>query len=472
MQYISGKHLDRRTFLRGAGASIGLPFMDAMVPAGRAWRDPAEGFVRMVAIEEAHGCAGGNNWGESQHLFAPAKIGRDFEIGVESQLRAVEEYREYLTVVSQTDCRMAEPWMTEEIGADHYRSTSAFLTQTHAKRTQGADIFLGKSLDQYHADRFGQDTVLPSLEVTTERMDLGGGCNNGYSCAYTNSVAWKTPSQPLPPILEPRTVFEQLFGAGDTAADRAQRLRRNRSVLDFISSELARLKRDLAPVDSRAMDEYLTHVREVERRIGLVEAQNQTGEERQMPEAPSGVPDRWEDHMQLMFDLQHLALQADLTRVITFKIGYDLSNKTFPDSGSNKSFHGASHHADVPANILEFNLINRHRLAQLNPFLEKLKTTMEAGSSLLDKSVVIFGSAMGDPNLHNHRRCPLLFLGKANGALEGNIHYRAPEGTPMSNVFVSLMQKIGHDDFTQFGDSTGTFHLSYPRAGASAEAGQ
>ena len=461
MNIITGRHLSRRVFLRGSGISIALPFMDAMVPAGRAWRDPAaESFTRLVCIEESHGCAGGNDWGDTQRLFAPAKLGHEFEFETNSQLKPLEAYREYLTIVSQTDCRMAEPYQASEIGGDHDRSTAVFLTQAHPRQTE-ADVFIGKSLDQIHADRFGQDTALPSLELTTEEMDRGGGCSYNYHCAYTNSPAWASPSQPLPPIREPRIVFEQLFGAGDSAADRAARLRANRSVLDWIATELADLKRQLWDADRHALDEYTTHIRELERRIEVVEAQNSSGEERQMPEAPSGVPDQWEEHMRLMFDLQLLALQSDLTRVITFKTGYDLSNKTFPESGSNKSFHGASHHGNVPAAIMEFNLINTHRLAQVTYFLEKLKNTMEGESSLLDKSVIVWGSAMGDPNLHNHRRCPLLLMGHGNGALEGNLHLKAPEGTPMANAFVSLMQRIGHEDFHRFGDSTGEFSLSY-----------
>ena len=222
-------------------------------------------------------------------------------------------------------------------------------------------------------------------------------------------------------------VFEQLFGAGDSPADRANRLQTNRSLLDWVASGLADLKRELGAVDRRALDQYTTHIRELERRINLVEAQNTSGEERQMPEAPSGIPDRWEDHMRLMFDLQVLALQADLTRVITFKTGFDLQNSVFPDSGTNKSFHGASHHGNVPSAVREFNIINTYRLSQMAYFLEKMKSTMEGDASLLDKTAIIWGSPMGDPNLHNHRRCPLLLMGHANGALEGNLHLQSSD---------------------------------------------
>ena len=469
MNFITGKHLSRRTFLRGSGASVALPFLDAMTPAGRPWRDPADGFTRMLAIHEAMGCAGGNDWGDGQHLFAPATVGRGLEFGTQSQLKPLEAFKDYLTVVSQTDCRMAEPFKAEEIGGDHDRSTAVFLTQAHPLQTQ-ADVYIGKSIDQVHADRFGQETALPSLEMTVSRQDRT--CAYNYHCAYTYALAWRTPTEPLPAILEPKVVFEQLFGAGDSVEDRAQRLRTNRSLLDWITAEIADLKRQLGSTDRVALDQYMTNVRELERRIQLVEAQNSSGEERAMPEAPSGVPNTWEEHMQLMFDLQVLAFQADMTRVITFIQGVDQENRTHPESGSNKSWHGASHHGNVPASIMDYNAINTYRISQLTYLLDKMKNTMEGDASLLDKTAVIWGSSMGDPNLHNHRRCPLILAGKANGALEGDMHIRAPQGTPMANALTSLMQAIGHDDFRGFGDGTGELALTYPRGTVAAtEAG-
>jgi hypothetical protein len=460
-----GKQLPRRTFLKGASATIALPFLDAMVPAGRMWRDPMqERFTRLVCIEESMGCAGGSDWGDKQFLFAPQKVGKDFEIIPASQLKPIEQYRDYLTVVSNTDCKMGMPFRAEEIGGDHDRTTGIFLTQAHPKQTQGSDVYLGTSLDQIHAQRFGQDTPLPSLEITTEGIDRGGGCAYNYHCAYTTALAWRSPTEPLPAILEPRAVFEQLFGAGDSAADRAARRQTDKSVIDWVASKVARLRAELGAVDRQAMDQYLTDIRELERRIALVETRNTSGEPRAMPEAPSGVPDSWEEHMALMFDLQLLALQSDLTRVISFKTGFDQSNRTFPLSGTNKAFHGASHHGNVPQDILDFNLINSHRLGQMAYFLGKMKSTMEGESSLLDRTAIVWGSAMGDPNLHNHLRCPLILMGKANGALEGNLHIRASSGTPMANAFVSLMQRIGHTDMATFGDSTGELPLSLPRS--------
>ena len=460
MNFITGKHLDRRTFLRGSGAAMGLPLLDAMVPAGRNWRDPAEGFVRLVTQYEAMGCAGGNDWGDTQHLFAPEKLGRDFEIVNDSQLKPLEAYKDYLTVVSQTDSRMAEPFKAEEIGGDHDRSTAVFLTQSHPLQTQ-ADVFCGKSLDQVHAAKFGQDTALPSLEIAVSRIDRS--CAYNYHCAYTHSMSWASEKQPLPAVREPRVVFEQLFGAGDSANDRAARRTTNKSLLDWISGQMADLKKQLGAVDRMALDQFTTQIRELERRIELVETKNTSGDERAMPEAPSGVPENWDEHMELMFDLQVVALQSDTTRVISFITGVDQENRTHPESGSSKSWHGASHHGNVPAAIMDYNLINTYRLGKQAYFLEKLKNTMEGDKSLLDKTVVLWGSSMGDPNLHNHRRCPLLLMGKGNGLLEGNTHLRAPQGTPMANVFVSLLQAMGHDDISRFGDSTGAFPLYAPK---------
>ena len=462
MEFITGKHIPRRTFLRGVGASVALPFLDAMVPAGR-FRGArrADGKpTRLVCIEESMGMAGGNDWGASQNFFAPADVGRDFRLLPESQLKPLEAFREYLTIISQTDCRMAEPYRPSEIGGDHHRSTAVFLTQAHPKQTQGSDIFVGTSLDQLHAKRFGQDTALPSLELMIEDVNRGGGCNYDYHCAYTDSISWASPSQPLPAIREPRAVFERLFGAGDSAEDRAARRRTSRSVIDWITEDVKRLRRSLDTVDRLAMDQYLEQIREIERRILIVEERNSSGEEREMPEAPTGVPDSWEEHMKLMFDLQLLALEADITRVISFKTGLDLSNRAFPDSGVQKSFHAASHHGNQEEAILDFHRINTYRLGVVSYFLDKLKSARDGDTHLLDQTAVIWGSPMGDPNLHNHRRCPLLLIGGANGALEGNLHIQAPQGTPMANAFVTLLQGLGHD-IESFGDSTGALSLGY-----------
>lgn len=461
MKFITGKHLSRRAFIGRMGAGVALPFLSAMVPAGRLLAQGAESTTpaRLVCIEESMGCAGGSDWGHARNLFAPQETGRDFTIGNDSQLKPLEAFREYLTVVSSTDCHMADPFNADQIGGDHDRSTAVFLTQAMPRQTQGSDIHIGTSIDQLHAQRFGQDTVLPSLELCIEEIDRGGGCAYNYHCAYTTSLAWATPNQPLPAIREPRAVFERLFGAGDTEQDRIERRMTNKSMLDWMVTEVERLNKSLGPADRVALDEYLQHIREVERRIQLMEAQNLNGEDRPMPEAPSGIPGTWEEHMELMFDLQVLALQSDMTRAITFKTGFDQSNRTFPQSGTNKSIHGASHHGNVPDDIMDFHRINTYRMGAVAYFLDKMKNTMDGDRSLLEKTAIVWGSPMGDPNLHNHKRCPLLLMGHGNGALAGNMHIAAPEGTPMANAFVTLMNGMGHE-LDSFGDSNGALDLT------------
>lgn len=461
MKFITGKHLSRRAFIGRMGAGVALPFLSAMVPAGRVLGASSNTATptRLVCIEESMGCAGGSDWGHARNLFAPQGTGRNFVLGNDSQLKPLEAYREYLTIVSSTDCHMADPLNADQIGGDHDRSTAVFLTQAHPKQTQGSDIYIGTSIDQLHAQRFGQDTVLPSLELCIEEIDRGGGCAYNYHCAYTTSLAWASPSQPLPAIREPRAVFERLFGAGDSEQDRIERRRTDKSMLDWMVAEVDRLSRSLGPADRVALDEYLQHIREVERRIQLMEARSVSGENREMPAAPSGIPGTWEEHMQLMFDLQVLALQSDMTRAITFKTGFDQSNRTFPQSGTNKSIHGASHHGNVPDDIMDFHKINTYRMSAIAYFLEKMKNTIDGDSSLLDKTAIVWGSPMGDPNLHNHKRCPLLLMGHANGALEGNMHIAAAEGTPMANAFVTLMNGIGHE-LDSFGDSNAALSLT------------
>lgn len=471
MHFITGKHLERRSFLRGMSAAVALPFLDAMVPAARPWRDRAAeaGQTRLICMEEAMGCAGASPWGYSRNLFAPLTLGRDFELGPENQLRPIEGFREYVTVVSNTDCRMAEPFTAKEIGGDHDRSASVFLTQAHPKQTKGgSDIFAGPSIDQIHAQRYGQDTALPSLELAIEAADRGGGCNYDYHCAYAYSIAWKSPTEPLPTIREPRVAFERLFGSGDSPRDRLARRRTQASILDWLAGEVGRLKMSLGASDRVALEGYLDDVREVERRIAIIEGENASGEPRELPEAPQGVPDSWMEHMEVMFDLQLLAFQGDITRVVTFKTGVDLSNRVFPGSGVNKSFHSCSHHGNAPEPVREYNRINSYRLSAVNYLLQKLKDTEEAGVPLIDKTAVVWGSGMGDPNLHAHRKCPLILMGKANGALPGNMHVKAPDATPMANPLLTLMREIGHEDMESFGDSTGILRLDMPGEPATA----
>jgi hypothetical protein len=471
MEFITGKHLDRRTFLRGMGAAVSLPYLDAMVPAGRMRGAAARAEAArtpLICIEEVHGLAGCNEWGASQYLFAPEIIGKDFEILPASAISPLEPYQDQLTIVSNTDARMAEAFQAPEIGGDHFRSSAVFLTQSHPKQTQGSDLYVGTSMDQIHAQRFGQDTPMPSMQFCIANLDQAGGCTYNYSCAYTDSVSWASPSEPLPMIRDPRVAFDMLFGAGGTPTERAERRTMRSSILDWITGEVSQMNRQLGAEDRARMEQYLENVREIERRIAMVEAHNTSGEERAIPEAPAGVPDSYHEHMELMFDLQVLALQTDMTRVITFKTGRDAENRSFPESGSDRGFHPASHHGGREEAILEFNKICQYRVGMLPYLIEKMQNTMDGDMNLLDKSVVMFGSPMADANLHNHRRCPLLFLGKGGGILEGNLHLRAADGTPMANAMLALMRELGHTDMDHFGDSTGGLSLR-SSGGASAQ---
>ena len=464
MPYITGKHMPRRTFLRGVGATVALPFMDAMVPAGRlaAAAVSAVDTTRLVCIEEVHGLPGCNEWGATQHLFAPATTGRDFELLPENALYPLKDFQDHLTIISNTDVRMAEALSPPEIGGDHFRSSAVFLTQSHPKQTQGSDLFVGTSLDQIYARRFGQTTPMPSLQFCIENLDQAGGCTYNYSCAYTDSISWASPSEPLPMIRDPRVAFDMLFGAGGSPEERAERRETRRSILDWILRDVAEVRKELGAVDRNRMDRYFDNVREIERRIQMVQMHNSDGEPRALPDAPAGVPDSFSEHMKLMFDLQVLAMETDMTRVISFKTGRDAQNRVFPESGSNRPFHPASHHGNNEERILEFNKICQFRVGQLAYFLERLKSTMEGDASLLDKTMIIWGSPMADANTHNHRRCPLILLGGANGHLEGNLHLQATDGEPMANVMLTLLHILGVDDVKSFGDSTGEFALSRP----------
>ena len=461
MHISTGRHLSRRTFLRGAGAAISLPLLDAMLPAGRlmgAVRDELDA-TRFVGIEMVHGAAGSSEFGLQNNLWSPRGVGRDFDL-TGTSLESLERYRDYLTIVSNTDVRMAEAFDAEEIGGDHFRSSAVFLTQSHPKQTEGSDVFVGESMDQQYARRFGQGTPIPSMQLCIEPVDQAGGCAYGYACVYTDSISWASPTEPLPMIRDPRVAFDQLFGAGGTPEQRAARRRTNMSILDWVTEEVADLKRTLGPTDQRRMDQYLENIREIERRIQGIEAKNTSGEAREIPEAPAGVPDSFEEHVKLMFDLQALAFASDMTRVFTFKMGRDGSARIYPESGVNKPFHPASHHGGNEDNILDFAQINRYHVSLLPYFMDKLSELQEGEMSLLDKTMIVYGSPMGDPNVHNHKRCPLFIAGGANGRLEGGLHLKAPDGTPMANVMLTLQHKLGMDDVSEFGDSTGDFSLT------------
>lgn len=460
MNFITGKHLSRRTVLKGMGASLGLPLLDAMIPAGRLWAATEAGQAadktRLICIEQVHGAAGCNDWGSTQNLWSPAQAGRDFDLSPTS-LKSLEPFRDYLTIVSDTDSRMADALSPEEIGGDHFRTSAVFLTQSHPKQTEGSDVFVGTSFDQLYAQRFGNDTPIPSMQLTIENVDQAGGCAYGYACVYTDTISWASPTQPLPMVRDPRAVFEMLFGSGGTPEQRAERLMNQRSILDWVMGEMAMIRRELEPADQQRLDQYAQNIRELEVRIQRIEAQNSSGEERQIPEAPVGVPDSFEEHVKLMMDLQVLAFMSDTTRVFTFKLGRDASPRVYPESGVMTPFHSASHHGGREQQVLDFAKINEYHVSMVPYLLEKLQAVNEGGSTLLDKTLLVYGSAMADSNLHNHTRCPLFLAGGGNGAHQGGQHIVAPAGTPMANVFQGLLQSLGCSDIEAFGNSTDTF---------------
>jgi hypothetical protein len=458
--YITQKHLSRRTVLKSMGATVALPFLEAMVPARTALaKTAAAGKTRLAAIEMVHGAAGSTQVGLAKNLWSPAAIGRGFDLSP-SSLAPLETFRDYLTIVSNTDVRQAEAFTTPEIGGDHFRSSAVFLTQAHPKQTEGSDIHVGISLDQMYAQKFGQETPIPSMQMCIENVDQSGGCAYGYACVYTDTISWADEKTPLPMIRDPRAAFDQLFGVGATPAERAANRRTDRSILDWVTSEVSRISKTLGADDRRRLDQYLTEIREIERRIQRVESYNASGEPRELPGAPMGVPDSFSEHVKLMFDLQAIAFAADITRVFSFKMGRDGSARVYPESGAPLPFHPASHHGDAEPRVLQFAQINKYHVSLVPYFLEKLKNIQEAESNLLDRTLVIYGSPMGNSNTHNHRRCPLFLAGHANGMLKGNLHVKAADGTPMANAMLTVLHGLGFGDLTSFGDSTGTLDLN------------
>src|SRR5262245_34557264 len=401
--YVTNKYLSRRAVLRGMGATVALPYLSAMLPARRLTSGPEPTRTRLIPIEMVHGAAGSNTIGIQKNLWAPAAVGRDFDL-TPSSLSPLEPFREHITIVSNTDIRNAEAFTSPEIGGDHFRSSSVFLTQSHPTQTEGSDVHVGTSLDQLYAQRFGQETPIPSMQLAIENVDQAGGCSYGYACVYMDTISWASPTSPLPMIRDPRLAFDQLFGSGGTPEKRAARRRAQKSILDWIPDEVARLKRDLGAEDQGRLDDYLQNVREIERRIQKVEERNQSGEPRELPDAPIGVPDSYGEHVELMFDLMTLAFEADLTRVFSFKMSRDVSGRVFPESGVLEGFHNASHHRNQEKTVVELSKINRYHVSLVPYLLGKLQSTKEGDADFLEKTVVLYGSPIGDPNIHNHKR--------------------------------------------------------------------
>lgn len=453
MQFITKKRIPRRQMLRGIGAAVSLPLLDAMLPAQTAFtKSGAAPACRLCCIEMVHGAAGSTGQGAEKHYWSPEKTGRDFDFS--QSLEPLTAFREYITVISDTDLHPATAYSPAEEGADHFRSSAVYLTAAHPKMTQGSDYLVGTSMDQLYAQQFGQSTPLPSLQLCIEMVEASGACEFGYACVYADTISWASPTAPLPMTLDPRMAYETLFGDGATAAERRSRQQLNRSILDWISADAARLQKSLGPGDRTRLNSYFESLREVERRIERIEKYNASGEVRSLPAAPLGVPDSYEEHVKLMFDLQVLAFITDTTRVSTFKMSRDVSGRVFPESGVKTPFHPCSHHGENPDRVAEFAKLNRYHVSLIPYFLERLKNTPDGEGNLLDHCMILYGSPMGDGNVHNHKRVPLFLAGHGNGTLKGNLHVRCPDGTPMANVLLTMLHKLGVN-VQSFGDSSG-----------------
>jgi hypothetical protein len=426
------------------GVTLGLPLLDAMAPAQTPLRQTAAGTrrTRLACIEMVHGAAGSAEDASSRHYWSPAQEGADFEFSY--SLEPLAPFREYITIVSGTDARQADAFEPAEVGADHFRSSAVFLTAAHPKQTDGADLRKGISIDQLYAQSMAQDSHCPSIQLGIEMVDPTGSYGFHYSAAYSDAVSWASPTTPLHAEINPRVVFEKLFGSAPAAG----------SILDGTAHDAAQLKSTVGPSDARRMEEYRAEIRGVERRIQAIERHNASGDKRELTAAPLGVPDSWEEHIKLMFDLQVLAFAAEITRVSSFKMSHDVSNRTFPESGVKTPFHSLSHHEEKPAKIAEFATLNRYHAGCVPYFLEKLKNTPDGDGSLLDHALVLYGSPMGDSQSHNHQRVPLFLAGHAGGQLKGNLHRVCPPGTPQANALLTAMHKLGVD-VDQVGDSTG-----------------
>jgi hypothetical protein len=439
---ITKKHLPRRTFLRGVmGGAIALPLLDSMIPAlTAATKTAASPKTRLGFMYVPHGAV--------MDKWTPTTEGAGFEFT--PILKPLEPFRNQLNVFTGLANKAAES--QGDGGGDHARSAPSYLSGVHPLRTEGEDVRAGTTIDQIYAQKMGQDTPLPSLELGTEDTGLVGVCDVGYSCAYMNSIAWRTPTQPLPMEINPRVVFERLFGDGSNAADRLARKQEDRSILDSITGEVAHLQTGLGAGDRGKISDYLDNVREIERRIQMAEKRASLNV--QVPETPIGVPDSFDEHAKLMYELQVLAFQAEITRVSTFMVARDLSQRTFPQIGVPEPHHSVSHHGNNPAMIAKLEKINIYHATLFAYFLERLRATPDGDGNLLDHSMILYGSSMSNPNEHNHFPLPLLVAGGASGKLEGGRHLKFPERTPMSNLLVSLLEKVGIEKGS-LGDSTG-----------------
>ncbi len=456
--FLTRNVISRRTVLRGLGVSLAVPLLDSMTPAVSA--APMKP-VRLVAIEMVHGAAGSSALGRKLNLWAPAATGTNFDLST-SSLSSLSPFRDAMTIVSNTSVANAEAFDVRELGGNHVRASSVFLTQSHPKRAMGADVEAGTSIDQIYARHCASQTPIPSLQLAIEPSNQPSACGFGYSCVYSEAISWASPTQPLPGIRDPRIAFEELFGLIDPGLSPAQRASRgveNRSILDFVLSSTERLKRKVGAADRNRLDDYLSNLREVERRIQGVERFNRALPP-SLPTAPTAIPESFSAHVRLMFDLQVLAFQSDITRVFSFKLGRDNSNRVYPESGFRGAFHPSSHHGDNEPALRDFARLNAFHVGQLSYFLSRLNETRDVEGSLLDNTALLYGSPMGDSNLHEHNSVPFFLAGHAGGALRGGRHLATADGTPLANVMVSLLHMLGVPEAASFGDSTGAFDLN------------
>jgi len=423
---ITKKALPRRTFLRGMGASLALPLLDAMVPSMTALaQTPANPVRRLGFIYIPMGCDIGR--------WTPPGEGKLTELS--PTLQSLAPVIDQLTVITNLELRNAYP-------GTHATSNAAFLSAATAKWTESTDYYLGTTVDQVAAKQIGQQTLLPSLELAMDLLQTVGQCDNGYACVYQNNLSWSSPTTPLPAEAHPRIVFERLFGEGGNAADRRAALQRRASLLDWVREDIARLQRQLGPDDRARVGQYLETVREVERRIQKAEADSA---ENHLPDLdrPIGVPVSYGDHARLMFDLQVLALQGDVTRVITFQLARETSTRTYNEAGVADPHHPLTHHGNNPEKIARMAKINAFHVSLFAYFLEKLKATPEGDGSLLDHTVYLYGSGMGNPNVHDHMNLPILVAGGGAGAVKGGRHIKYAEQTPLANLHLTLLEKAG-----------------------------
>jgi hypothetical protein len=424
---ITGKALPRRTFLRGIGATVALPLLDAMIPSmgmSAFARGAAAPVRRLAFVYMPMGCDL-PRWtppGETLAELSPT-------------LQSLKPFVDHLTVISNLELKNAYP-------GTHATSNAAFLSAAKARWTESTDYYLGTTVDQIAAQQIGRETLLPSLELAMDLLQTVGQCDNGYACVYQNNLSWSSPTTPLPAEAHPRVVFERLFGEGGTAADRRAALRKRSSLLDWVRDDITRLQHSLGAEDRARVGQYLETVREVERRIQ--QAESATPDD-QLPDLdrPEGVPASYADHARLMFDLQVLALQSDVTRVITFQLARETSNRTYPEIGVPDPHHPLTHHGNDPEKIARMAKINAFHVSLFAYYLEKLKATREGDGSLLDHSLVLYGSGMGNPNIHDHVNLPVIVAGGAGGSVKGGRHLRYAEPTPLANLHLTLLERAG-----------------------------